>query len=248
MLGVRVALRVGLKDLVVEQNFVSEKRIRYIRAVARNSIPPSALALVSWDMRKNYRKWFRFSMRSLLMVVTVLCLWIGYEAKEMQDRRASVAAVDAIGGASNIRVEGPGWLRKLIGDEKAFYNVGSVSLTPSHTDYELIINFDNELRGIIPHLNDFSHFYKLNLASSPITDKGLEYLKDLTRLEKLILNDTEVSDTGLGFLGKIETLEYLNIRNTKVTQNGIAKFQKALPNCKVVWKSEFDRIGFDRIN
>lgn len=177
-------------------------------------------------------------MRSLLIAMTVLCLLIGFKVKEMRDRRASVTAVDAVGGASKILIEGPEWLRKLIGDEKAFHNVGSVSLTPSRTDYDLIPDFDNLLRDIIPHLNNFSHFYKLNIASSPVTDKGLSHLADLTYLEKLNISDTEVSDSGLKILEKIETLQLLNIRNTKVTPNGVAKFQKALPNCKVLWEGK----------
>lgn len=189
-------------------------------------------------MASTNRPWFRFSLRSLLIAMTVLCLLIGFKVKEMRDRRASLAAVDAVGGASKILIEGPEWLRKLIGDEKAFHNVGSVSLSSSRTDYDLILDLDNELRDIIPHLNKFSYFHKLNLASSSVTDKGLSHLKDITHLEELNISGTEISDSGLEILEKIESLQRLNIRNTKVTPNGVAKFQKALPNCKVLWEGK----------
>jgi len=34
------------------------------------------------------RRWFRFSLRTLFVVVTVFCLWLGYHVNWMQQRRA----------------------------------------------------------------------------------------------------------------------------------------------------------------
>ena len=48
----------------------------------------------------------------------------------------------------------------------------------------------------------------------------------------LLLSGTKVSDGGLEHL---ETLKSLTLRKTKVTRAGVAKLQKALPDCKIVW-------------
>ena len=175
------------------------------------------------------RRWLRFSLRSGLIFVTALCLLIAFKAKQFNDRGASVAAIDAVSSASKTLIEGPEWLRELIGHEEAFHNVGSVRFGPINANYDASLNFDDELGNIIPHLNNFSHFHKLNIRSSPVSDVGLAYITRITNLEILNISDTEVTDSGLEILENIKSLKRLNIRNTEVTQKGIAKFQQASP-------------------
>ncbi len=79
---------------------------------------------------------------------------------------------------------------------------------------------------------------KLDLTNCKITDSGLTHLKNLKNLRDLRLDLTPISDAGLQHLYALKKLEYLNLRNTKVTAQGIAELQKALPNCKIV--SDFE--------
>jgi hypothetical protein len=76
----------------------------------------------------------------------------------------------------------------------------------------------------------------LYLSATPITDAGLAELRGATKIHRLALTDTTVSDQGLQVITGFKTLEWIDLEGTKVTDVGVARFQKALPKCKVLWK------------
>ena len=56
------------------------------------------------------RRWFSYSLRTMFAVVTVLCVWLGYELKWIRQRRAIVAAFpkwSALEGVPNIVMRQP---------------------------------------------------------------------------------------------------------------------------------------------
>lgn len=177
-------------------------------------------------------------MRGLLIAITVVCLLIGYKSQQLRSRRAAVAAIDAMGGATKITVEGPGWLRKLVGDEKAFYNVGSVLIRPDPPDYDSTRVDEQQLRDLIPHINQFSKFRQLTFRRTQVSDEGLSQLKQLSRLEWLDLCGIKVEDSALEVVSAIPSLRQLDVRNTKVTSKGVARFRNARPDCEVVWDGD----------
>jgi hypothetical protein len=72
-------------------------------------------------------RWFQFSLRTLLIVVTLLavgCGYVGWQVKIVRGRRAMLRTIDAAGGrylAINdddlpARMTGPGWIRRFLGD------------------------------------------------------------------------------------------------------------------------------------
>ena len=75
--------------------------------------------------------------------------------------------------------------------------------------------------------------FKVDLASTKVTDAELEHLKGLTRLEFLVLTNTEVTDAGLTHLEGLTRLQTLYLSGTKVTDDGVAKLQTALPKCQI---------------
>src|SRR6185295_19980991 len=90
------------------------------------------------------RRWFRFSLRTLLVVVTLLCVWLGWQIHAVRQRSAIIAELRATGvyglpvwtpkygwfnpvidhifsGEESLVREGqkpsrPDWVRKLFGD------------------------------------------------------------------------------------------------------------------------------------
>jgi len=89
------------------------------------------------------RRWFRFSLRGLLVVVTVLGCWLGWEVSAVHQRRSMAQRFEAEGGfvevwTSDLEVQygyepgrGPkisGW-RRWLGDRA--YNF--ITLPPSST-------------------------------------------------------------------------------------------------------------------
>ena len=45
------------------------------------------------------RRWFRFSLRTLFVVVTVLCLWLGWNVHQVQQRKEWLEYIQANGAA-----------------------------------------------------------------------------------------------------------------------------------------------------
>ena len=44
-------------------------------------------------------RWFRFSLRTLFVLIGVLCLWLGYVTNQVRERRAALAELQGRGAA-----------------------------------------------------------------------------------------------------------------------------------------------------
>jgi len=85
----------------------------------------------------------------------------------------------------------------------------------------------------LKHLSNFPRLRLLCLHGVRMTDVGVAAVSELTSLEILTLAQTQVTDSGLGPLAKIPKLIDVDLGGTQVTLAGLAKFQQALPNCRV---------------
>ncbi len=85
------------------------------------------------------RRWFQFSLRTLLtftMVVAVACGWVSWQAQIVRDRNAELnRAVNMrlIGIDCDDQAQAIPWLRRLLGD----VSVNSISMPPETTSDEL---------------------------------------------------------------------------------------------------------------
>lgn len=73
----------------------------------------------------------------------------------------------------------------------------------------------------------------LTLDDTKVTDAGLKHLAPLQKLTELKLSKTKVTDEAFKELVALKSLETVFMSETKVTDAGVAKFEKALPKCKV---------------
>jgi hypothetical protein len=46
-------------------------------------------------------RWFRFSLRTLLLVIAVLCVWLGIQVNAARRQKEAVAAIQKAGGEIN---------------------------------------------------------------------------------------------------------------------------------------------------
>jgi len=180
------------------------------------------------DKPKPRRRWLQFSLRTLLLGVTVFCVWMGITAKRARDQRLAVGVIEEAGGRIQYQHEtsssdppGPEWLRRLIGDDY-FFSVDVIIFS------NLTVN-DTSLAST----KSFADLKWLSLTGTQITDTELVHLKDSTDLRFLHLNDTQITDTGLEQLRELTSLQRLHLNNTKVTDEAVKKLQLALPKCKI---------------
>jgi hypothetical protein len=158
------------------------------------------------------RRWYQFSLKTLFVVVTLLCVGPGgfvvYEQKKARDQKSAVEAIERLGGNIYYDENAPvrsATMRWILGDER-FGNVDAVGF-----------------------------------AKTSVTDADLVHLAALPRLTSLSLSQTNVTDSGLmQHVASLRSLEALGLYDTRATDAGIDELQKALPNCMIgrpKWRS-----------
>ena len=203
---------------------------------------------------KPKRRWYQFSLRTLLVVMLVSCIgfaWIGSrmkQARENRDRVAAVeetvAAIEKLGGEVTSEYEDrrpQSWLEKQFDDPgSADDPVGDLKV---HR-----IDLSQTGRGItdagLEHLKGMTNLEVLDLGyCRNITDAGLEHLKNLKNLQVLELNFTNVTDAGIGHLKGLANLQSLNLFHTTVSDAGLEHL-KGLKNLQCLILAEAGGIVF----
>ncbi len=185
---------------------------------------------------KRKRRWFQFSLRTLLLLVLICAIGSAWVAPRLQRAQYQKTAVEAIlkdGGVvwydfevnaegnhiGSAERPGPAWLRKMLGDDFFAAAVYAEAKTDSSLE----------------HIGDLSQLEGLALMNSRVSDAGLKRLEGLTKLKWVNLNLTNVTDAGLEHLSRVRQLRSLMIWKTRVTDEGVAKFQNVRPDCKI-WR------------
>ena len=194
-------------------------------------------------------RWYQFRLRTLLLVMTVLCVafaWIGWRMQRARVNRAwvaevdkAVAAIEEFGGHVYPKI----WnMRPQTWLEKQFDDPGSRD-DPVRAWKESRVTFGasasitdaglEHLSGLKHHLSGLNGLKHLDLGYTNITDAGLIHLKGLKGLYILNLAGTKVTDAGLDHLTGLNNLIWVDLGVTNVTSEGARKLQRALPNCKI---------------
>jgi hypothetical protein len=162
------------------------------------------------------RRWFQFSLKGMLVVMTILCVgpggYIANERHQFRKRATAIAAIEELGGEAYIddsRPFRPTWIRPLICDKSVGEVTGVSFVWDKVTDSGLV------------HLADLTKLRAEYLDHAPVTDAGLVHLAGLKKLERLGLNDTQVSDAGLVHLADLTALQALSLDFTHVTDAGL---------------------------
>jgi hypothetical protein len=183
------------------------------------------------------RRWYQFSLLSLLVLMTVVAAGMGilvYQLRRYEERQAARARVVEIVNAYDGYV---------VEDQE--FSFGKKGLKG-----DLLKTFLNdlqwwdELRSL--HLEQFGvtdqnmmqlgklrSLEGLNLKDTQITDEGLRELTGLTNLTWINIENCPVTNTGLKHLSNLSKLEYLEIEGTQITPAGKKWIKKILPNLKI---------------
>jgi alpha-glucosidase len=78
----------------------------------------------------------------------------------------------------------------------------------------------------------------LHLGQTNVTDEGMTFLEPLIRLKSLWLHDTQVGDGAIPALARLKSLKDVYLERSHFTIAGVRKLTRALPSCKIYYRSE----------
>ncbi|MDA1049384.1 MAG: leucine-rich repeat domain-containing protein [Planctomycetota bacterium] len=148
------------------------------------------------------RRWLRFSLRTLLIVFTVLGAvlgWVGWELEQVRKEKKAIAWVSA---AQGVYVSRSG--------ESGLFSVLKYRLFGGRVYY---VHLKNTQVSDLSTLAELKKLESLRLSYTSVTD--LSPLAELKNLESLHLDGTLVTD--LSPLAALENLSDLDLRRTPVT-------------------------------
>jgi hypothetical protein len=170
-----------------------------------------------------------YSLRSLLLAVTLLCVALGFWVNGAERQRRAVAAVLAAGGTVQYEHEqgvafavagefpGPDWLCRLLGVDY-FADVIYARVPPSK--YSRVP--PDVTAAAIAQVGGLTSLKALDLSETPLSDADLAGLSGLHRLKGLSLSGTQITDAGLAHVGRLTRLEVLWLGDTQVSDAGLA--------------------------
>ena len=172
---------------------------------------------------KPKRRWFQFSLRTLLGVVTlfaILCSCIAVKMRQLEREREE-------------------WMseQKAVMEMSLFTggDLQTVFMAPPPVCLQSL--FASGAYG-----------YTVVSYKGPLVgDTDLENLRRLTRLRKLELCGQSITDSGLESLKGLSQLQEVDILCPQVTDEAIEELKQALPNCKIYanWESKQGITGAD---
>ncbi len=205
------------------------------------------------DQPKGKRRWYQYSLRTLMIVVTlfaVACSWFAVKLQQAKRQKYAALAIMELGGfvgyeyemtSSRVRLRGAtpalAWLRGILGDD--FFNaVIYVNLSGK--------NISADYKGRIAVLDnstdmDVSAGNKVQIGAHripkimSISDIDLECLRDLEGLQYLDLSGTEITDEGMKNLKGLHQLQFLSLDGAQITDVSLEylKRLKQLKNLNV---------------
>jgi hypothetical protein len=206
----------------------------------QNSETKSAMSAAS----PGNRRWFRFGLRTMLLALTVLCVWLGFKVNAAGRQRDAAQAILKAGGTvaydyqlvpvpgipnffnidTRATLSVPGWLRSIFGDD-FFCNVIYVGFTGTGADFELtrLAELPSIERIAIKFLPPAQSGGKPQMH---LRDDDLAVFGKLSQLQQLELHRQEFEGTGLRSLVGLKHLQHLGLYGTPINDTGLEQVGK----------------------
>jgi hypothetical protein len=199
------------------------------------------------------RRWFQFRLRTLLVLMLVACIGMGWLGVKMQQARKQRAAIKAIVNGGGRVTNWGNFTPTFEGWQGSSRRPMALYLpSPEYQSYVDESRVHAWLRWLLgddffyyptmtvvtstvgmEHLGGLPQLESLILIDDQISDTDLRYLKCLPRLEALCIFGNSITDDGLNHVKELTQLRDVYISSTKVSDSGVKKLQQALPNCEI---------------
>lgn len=188
------------------------------------------------------RRWgLRFSMRSLLIAVTIFCVALGWRLNRARQQREAVKAIKEAGGwvyydyqtydpntaEFDLKAEPwePEWLRESVGID-FWHDVIGLNMSYHEEGGKRRDNKQSPV-NISGHLARLPRLKFLALTKHSVDDAGMQYVSRLKELEALFYWDADgVTDVGARHLASCPRLSYLFLESTDIGDAGLQSLAK----------------------
>jgi hypothetical protein len=208
------------------------------------------------------RRWFQYSIRSLLLlilVVSIPCSWYAYHRYKVLKAARAVERLQELGCVLSV-IHGQDWddwtcYGALIGDEWKGTDADLALLGDLPDLKELYLDNPNIAEAGLAHLRRLRGLEALHVSSHRVTDATLHHLARLMELETLELTGP-ITDEGLDALRGLKKLRELKLSETRTSQKRIGRLLVELPGLKSVthraltwrqWPSVIGSLGEDTL-
>lgn len=185
------------------------------------------------------RRWFQISVRTLLIGVFFLCVWLAticQRARKQEEliRRITYGTRNSITYAHEavkppLAPPGPIWLRHMIGDH-FFFQPHQVVLQTHDADmldalaqlngveFVMVDGLDDNELKILAKIKTLR---RISTSSPDVTSEGFRSLRALTALESIVIADGRIDDNDVLYLAPLNNLKLLSVDGSFVTVEGI---------------------------
>jgi hypothetical protein len=197
------------------------------------------------------RRWFRFSLRLLFIVMTIAAVWLGFTMKRIRERHEAIETIRSMGGrvifggvAGSDAEIGPGappWLRNLLGEHGK--HVGSsvekiVLAWPDHPpdddklirsvaalseSREFVLQVNSDDRGLLalPELPNFHVLYIRPRRRGSVSQEGLQCLDRMPKLYFLQVHDVTLGPQGYRQIAGCSGLKMIELIDCALSADGL---------------------------
>jgi Leucine-rich repeat (LRR) protein len=193
----------------------------------------------------------KYSLRSLLIAITLFALWMSFQAYKVGKVRRAKEFISQRGGMiinehewdgkkydPNAAHQVPKVIREALGDEWV--------VTPIYITLHSRKIKDEDLLTLL----QFESLEALDLGNTGISDEALRHVVQLPNLRTLKISfNPKITDDGLAIISELSSLEYLTILKTSISETGLLSL-KSLPSLRVLIISggEFSQQTVDQLS
>jgi hypothetical protein len=187
--------------------------------------------------RKPKHRWLQFSLRTLLVLVLIVSMplgWFAFKLRQAREQREAIGRIEELGGFAVYDFEiddhglptypyRPPWLQMA---DDLLEEHSCATLVTAGIRQDRVHELDRERTdALLDRLVELTEVRTLYLLGGAVGDAGVKKLTSLNRIQRLYLSGTDVTDSGLQYLQALPQLEVLMLHTTKITDAGLHYLQ-----------------------
>ena len=199
----------------------------------------------------------RFSVRTLLCIITALCILLALRSNAIRNEGELISVVDELGGRVYFgRPYHPQWIFANYQYEQKQTELSRILTGTREGESPCVVCFDGmtienpddnfadwirrrseirdrDIKRLLPSLKRVGTVKELRLDQTEITNAGIAMISEIPSIEVLTIAFTDIDDACASELASMPNLRFLDIFKTRLSENATRKIQDALPNCLI---------------